>query len=523
MKKLFIPILLLLTFFTSQKVFASTVYSQPYVGQSIQLGTDTDLNDRYYAYFPNYVSLANPPIANPVTVSSYDKIRLKIVSGTMTCSELGNSSNNILFLYTSSSTSIQPSSATNNGDYCDVTLPSSYTSIYSIFIVAENHLETTVVMDGSSFNSGKSTNGANNDDTNGGFAFQLCNSSCDEDFIENEYTTRFISIDPSFEEYVSTTTTIGAQVYINADDYEDGMYLSMSFTNQTLSLVGGSALDAFNSANNTGQEIKLPLSVGLNNVSTSTTFLSAGRTNGTWKVISPSFFGTLPIIGFLFPTNNVIATTSYFYIGYKSGLDSAVDLGGASLSEYILTGTTTGANTILNCSNLLSGGITPCITSLLIPNAVTLQNDFTRLRDGFLSVWPLGYVSRLIEIFLDTATSSIPVFSATIPNGIVGAGSTISLDLNHSIDYVLNATSYPYSATSSTFYETTSFYWNIIVYVLLGLYILRRVIGSHIIDDNPLLQNTKTKSGGVSDDTYRLKQTLYKNQFRGKNINRIDE
>jgi len=319
----------------------------------------------------------------------------------------------------------------------------------------------------------------------GSFAYQLCDAGGCSGGFQSTTTTRFISITPATASTTATTTTIGAEVYINPDDFESGTYLSMSFTSQTLSLTGGSALDAFNSATGRGEDIQLPLVSGYNNVSTTTTFLMAGRTNGNWKVISPSFLGTLPVVGFLFPTNNLIATSSYFYYLFKTGLDDSVDLGADSVAEYILTGTTTGANTILNCSNLLSGGLTPCIVSLFVPNATTLSADFTRLRDGFLSTWPLGYLTRFIGIFLSSATSTIPTFSATIPSGVVGAGSHISLDLNGALNPILNATSSTFvsaEATSTqTFYQITSRYWDIFVYLALAFYILRRLLGSKVV------------------------------------------
>jgi len=428
MKKILLLAIIILTLFNTNKVFASTVYSQPYVGEDLSIGTNVSISINYYQYFPSYVNLGNPPVANQISVSSYNKIRLKIVSGTMTCSELGNPATSILQIYTSSTTSISPSGGSISGDYCDISLASSYTSFYSVSIVAGNHFETDVIIDRSSFNSGKSVNGTNTGDKSGGFAFQLCNSSCDEDFIENEYTTRFISIDPYFEEVVSTTTDIGAEIYINEDDYEEGMYLSMSFTNQSMSLIGGSALDAFNSATDRGQEIKIPLVVGNNSVSTSTTFLSAGKTEGTWTIKNDGFLSGLPFIGFLFSSNNLISTSSYFYVGYATGLDNAVDQGGASVAQYILTGTTTGANTIVNCGDILNGGITPCLVSLVVPNSVTFSADMTRLRNGFLSVWPLGYITRFIEILTTTSTSSLPVISYTTASSSMFGIIDIDLD-----------------------------------------------------------------------------------------------
>jgi len=241
--------------------------------------------------------------------------------------------------------------------------------------------------------------------------------------------TRFISLQPFPQATTTaTTTTIGAEIYINEADYVDDMYLSMSFTNQTLSLTGGSVLDAYNSASGQGLEIHLPLVSGYNNVSTTTTFLYAGRTDGKYTVETDSFLSSLPLFGDFFSPNTLIASSTYFYVGFKSGLDDAVDLGAASVGQYILTGTTTGANTILNCSNLLSGGITPCIVSLFVPNATTLGDDMLRLRNGFLSVWPLGYVTRFVEILVSPATTTLPSISYTTASSSMFGVIDIELD-----------------------------------------------------------------------------------------------
>lgn len=301
--------------------------------------------------------------------------------------------------------------------------------------------------------------------------------------ITNE--TRFISVIPVASSTVATTTTIGASLYIKPSDYKEGMYLQMSFTNQSVSLLGGSVLDAWNSASGQGREIRLPLSSGSNNVSTTTTFITAGKNTGIYKIVSPTFTSSIPILGVLFSPSIVLSTSTYFFVGQKTSFDSAVELGGESLTEYILTGTTTGANTITNCANIATSGIVPCLVSLVVPSSQTLTDDITRLRNGFLSSWPLGYITRIITILTASTTASLPVLSATVPNGVVGAGAHITLDLNHSLDYILysNVGSFANESASSTdtFFNITNYYWKIMVYLAVAFYIMRRIMGSHIV------------------------------------------
>jgi len=112
----------------------------------------------------------------------------------------------------------------------------------------------------------------------------------------------------------------------------------------------------------------------------------------------------------------------------------------------------------------------------------------------------------MVEIFTSSTTSALPVLSATVPSGIVGTGSHIDLDLNHSLDFILNADIGSFSnesaSSTKTFYEFTSRYWDIMVYMALAFYILRRILGGHLIPHiNPI-----NEYGGVGDKPYGPKK-----------------
>lgn len=314
------------------------------------------------------------------------------------------------------------------------------------------------------------------------YAYQICDSGgCDDDFGGSPVVntnTRFISVTPEYATTTATTTTIGAHVYINEEDYDDDMYLSMSFTNQTLSMTGGSALDAWNSATGQGLEIRIPLVAGDNDVSTTTTFLMGGQTHGAYSVRNPNFINQFSWVSTFWQPSVLISTTTDFVVGYKTGLDIAVEQGGASVAQYLLTGTTTGANTILNCSNLLSGGLTPCLTSIFVPNAQVLSADMQRFRDGFLSVWPLGYVTRFVEITLTTATSSLPTISYTTASSSMFGVIDIDLDPFGSLasaDSPMNYTSD--SLEGKTIWEIMEQPITIVVYLMLLFMILHDLTG----------------------------------------------
>jgi len=122
-----------------------------------------------------------------------------------------------------------------------------------------------------------------------------------------------------------------------------------------------------------------------------------------------------------------------------------------------------------------------CTAFLLIPDSGYLFDSLSNFRDNVSTHFPLGYITDLISIMSTTSSSSLPVISATIPTGIVGGGSTINLDPTHVLDFVLNSTGGTFTADSDTFYEKTSYYWNLILYILAGFYIFRRILGRSVI------------------------------------------
>jgi len=281
--------------------------------------------------------------------------------------------------------------------------------------------------------------------------------------------TRIVTTDPTHQEIVATSTTIGASVYISPEDYREGMYLLVNMVNNTLSATGGFALDAWNAAFG---GIRFTLNSGVNNVSTTTIFDRIGQVNVNWYVKTPN---TTPLIGWFFADQTIVASSTKFVVVEMTALDIVMASTSDVLINALITGTTT--QSVIRC-NPFNFDITVCVLSLLYPSQEVLKSNFDRLRNDLLEKWPLGYVTRIIDILNASTTTSIPVINATIPTGIAGAGSTIYLDPNGAIDYILNASASDsgFGSSTDTLYETTSYYWNILVYTLLALYILRRIL-----------------------------------------------
>jgi len=290
--------------------------------------------------------------------------------------------------------------------------------------------------------------------------------------------TRIASTTPKYGQIVATTTTLSAQVYVASGDWVNGTYLHINLVNNTRQNgTGAFAVEAWDAAFG---GLDFPLNEGFNEIATSTTFPFNGQVNATWQIKQPN---STFLIGSFLPDETLVSSSTIFYVNQPTALDIILASTSEAFIQAVLTGTTTGQS-VVRC-NLNQFDITICVISLFIPPGPVLLADFTELKDGFLSRWPLGYITRAITILSNSASSSLPVISATVPSGVIGTGATVTLNANHALDFVLNATTSGFlnsSATSTdTFYTITSRYWDLLIYLVLGLWILRRILGSHLI------------------------------------------
>ncbi len=171
--------------FDVNSAWAGTLYSQPYIGTNINLGTSEPITTRYYGYFFEGATLGNPPtgLGSWTSTESINKVRVKIITGA-SCDSVARStmiidpSFNIIGGY--------PTRGILNGDECDIILSSEIpvgTNISAIYLVSQNVFATEMVLDGSPNNDGISISGYNDAQVSGGFAFQLCHDVCDGSFI----------------------------------------------------------------------------------------------------------------------------------------------------------------------------------------------------------------------------------------------------------------------------------------------------------------------------------------------------
>lgn len=180
------------------------------------------------------------------------------------------------------------------------------------------------------------------------------------------------------------------------------------------------------------------------------------------------------------------------------------DKASTSLRIYYLTGYTDGISTtdtynIGACSPFQSNfpymntnfSVSDCLEALFVPNEHDQARLFVDTKETVLSMFPVGYITEFVSIVSTSSTSSLPVFSATLPAEFGNSnGTSISLDLSHSIDYVLNATSSHIGSSTMTIFEATYPYWEIFVWICCGLYVLTRIFSNYF--------SIPDYSGGVS-------------------------
>jgi len=226
--------------------------------------------------------------------------------------------------------------------------------------------------------------------------------------------TRFTAVLPTASSTVSTSTpvAVGASIYINEDEYEEGnTFIVMTFTNNSSALGMGSALQAWDAAFG---NIRIPVTdSGTFSSSTLKSFnLTPGKVNASYRIVVENCY----FFGIFCGSDTVLAASStYFYVGQKTQFDidqEAGNLGifGLAPGSDAFTGTST---SLFDCDVGTSFKIDKCLWSIVFPNQELIISDLKTL-----STIPIvGYLPRMIDIWVNTtATTSLPIISYTFSN-----------------------------------------------------------------------------------------------------------
>lgn len=295
--------------------------------------------------------------------------------------------------------------------------------------------------------------------------------------------TKIISVDPYDGETVATSTALSFTVtgYVAEQDFADGDYIRMHVVHDENRLCQGTGIAFLQACGRSQNPFTLTFENPVDGYFTFTatsSVLYAGNYSVTTEIIHPRWYWFDQII---------VATSTYFVAVAPTVYDNVANFHGNSTSSPFNPGYATTTQAVgAVCSPLtFQFNIGDCILGLFYPSPAHVSGWAVSMRDLIFTKFPLGYVYDFVSIISTTTVGSLQVIDATLPAGVVGAGSHIRLDLTNSLDFILNATTSSFNNVSAsstdTFFDITNYYWEIVVYVLLGFYILRRILGSDVI------------------------------------------
>jgi len=175
-----------------------------------------------------------------------------------------------------------------------------------------------------------------------------------------------------------------------------------------------------------------------------------------------------------------------FTLPEESSISSPTGFGGLGYSGAAVSAVCNPATTTISTLYINTNfSASQCVSILFTPEPTLIKSYVTRFKGDLTTHFPVGYITDLVTILGTTSSSTITIINATVPSFIPGTGSNIRLDLNGVLNPILNATTSRYSnisgSSTQTFYQITSYYWNLIIYILCGFYIFRRILGKSLI------------------------------------------
>lgn len=295
--------------------------------------------------------------------------------------------------------------------------------------------------------------------------------------------TRIISIDPYNGETIATSSSVTFSVtgFVADDDFDDGDFIKMQIVHDENRLCQGTGISFLQACGRSQPPFELTFEnpvAGYFTYSATGSIAYAGNYSMTTEIIHPRWYWFNEVI---------VASSTYFVAVAPTVYDNAANFHGNSTTSPFVTGqaTTTEAIKAICSPTTFAFNIGDCILGLFYPSPAHVAGWATSMRDLIGPKFPMGYAYDFYNIISTTTVGSLTVINATLPVGVIGAGSSINIDLTNSLDFILNATSSQFNnasgSSTETFFEITNGYWEIIVYTLLGFYFLRRILGQNVI------------------------------------------
>lgn len=322
----------------------------------------------------------------------------------------------------------------------------------------------------------------------------------DDDFVPeppvSDQTTRIVSTEPSNGSVISTSTpvTIGAQIFLNEADFDDGdYYVTIEYSHNEPPLsnpivgINSCALGVgpfcfWNPANRSYDPVWTEafdiLTSGASSYSTSTDNISE---EGRHYVVTSIRRNTL-----FLPDTVIVSTSTSFTFGTSTYYDLYTDytnelLGPNGIFEESLDCTFDLSSSIgFNIFSDLSTCITSIAYRIVVPDSTSLTFLLSSLRDGILVKAPFGYATRLYDIFqASTTPATLPSTATVIPSYLPGAGTSIDFDVFTQIPIAIE-TIEAQSVPTMTGNPMTNFlyWWEILWKIVFIMWVIKQFYGA---------------------------------------------
>jgi len=301
-------------------------------------------------------------------------------------------------------------------------------------------------------------------------------------FNQNAGLTRIVSVDPELNEVIATSTTaeLRADIYINPLDYKDEMFLRFRYIrNQDLQA---------QVANTSVLWTEIDEDITQDEASTITTdvsLLETGIYSYQVEVRVPSVINqalTWFNLGNIYDPGLIVYRYGQFTVVEPTALDQyIIDM--ASSTTALLNDPGVFEDIQDNCNPISGFDAMACITALIVPNNQQINTVFDTLQDYVLTKAPVGYVTRLVAIMGEEATTTLPMATITLGDNSFLGETSYSVDLGGIIadagDILagFSTDSGVIDAPHETMWDLVNPIVELIVYLGLFLIIIRDVTG----------------------------------------------
>jgi len=238
---------------------------------------------------------------------------------------------------------------------------------------------------------------------------------------EADLSTRVISIHPNEDDdgvqATSTDFQLWSLINVNIDDYvaDDDWFVRFKYIRQEDLQLAVANTDLLY----TTVDVPITQWPNFEIIEATTTIDREGVYLYSVQIRTPSVINN--ILGW-FNLNNVydpglVAEKSgQFIVGQRTTLDQYIyDM--ASTTSALISDPGTFSDVSDNCNPISGFSALGCITALLVPNQTQISSAVDTLKSSILTKAPVGYVTRVISIMTDSATTSLPDLNYTFGNG----------------------------------------------------------------------------------------------------------